>query len=141
MTTPPRQVWFFQFGCWSAIAAAMLHLAAYFAVPADLSTLDAAAVAAPHVFVVPGMFQPSLLSVTSGLSLSLALLLASIGGAGLAVVRHGGDHAKLLRGVSGAFALGTGALLVVSVAQFFGVLTFVIAVVALCFGLASVPEE
>lgn len=144
MTTPLRQVWLFRVGCWSAVGAAVLHLAAHLLVPPDLPAHAAVALAqtpAPHVFRVPGLLQPSFADVVSGLSLALPLLLASIGGAGLAVVRHGGHEPRLMRGVAGSFALGAGALLVVSIALFFGLQTFAIAIVALCFALAAVPEQ
>lgn len=144
MTTPPRQIWLFQFGCWSAVGAAVLHLAAYLAIPADLSGHAADALAQmtpPHVFRVPGLRQPVFTGILDGFSLAWPVLLASIGAAGMAVARHGRDNAKLLRGVAGAFALGTGALLVLSVVRFFSLQTFAIAIVALCFALAAVPEE
>lgn len=141
---PLRQVWLFRVACWSAVGAAVLHLAAHVLVPADLPAHAAAALAqtpAPHVFRVPGLLQPSFSDFVGGLSLSLSALLASIGGAGLAVAKHGGGDPKLMRGVAGAFALGMGALLVLSIAQFFGLQTFAIAVAALCFALAAVPEQ
>jgi tryptophan-rich sensory protein len=94
-----------------------------------------------YVIQVPGLRQPTYLGVVSALSLSYALLFATIGAAGLAVVRHGQHQPKLLRAVAGAFATGTALALVVSVVLSFSLQTFVLAVVPMCFGLAAVPEE
>lgn len=141
---PPRQIWLFQFGCWTAIAAAVVHLIAHLTVQTDFSphaTEALAQMTPPYVFRVPGLRQPTFLGVFAGLSLVLPLLLASIGAAGLAVARHGRNDRRLVRSVAGVFAIGVGTLLVVSVARFFGLQTFVIAVVAMCFALAAVPEE
>lgn len=141
--TPPRQVWLFQLGCWTAVAAALLHVSALLVVPGGLSEHATAALAQtspPHVFRVPGLRQPTFLGVLEGMSLGVPILLASIGAAGLVVARRGSADPRLVRGVAGAFALGTGALLLLSIAQFFSLLTFVLAIVAMCFALAAVPE-
>lgn len=140
MSTPPRQVWLFQFGCWSALATAVLHVVAHILVPAAAGAVAPGA-PAPHIVRVPGVLRPDVLSVLNGFSLGVAMLLASIGAAGLAVARHAGDYAVLLRRVAGAFAIGTGGLFVLSVMQFFSLQSFALSIVALCFALAAVPEE
>ena len=73
-----------------------------------------------YVILVPGLRQPTYLSIVDALSLSYAILLATIGAGGLAVVRHGRYEPTLLRSVAGALAVGTGLVLVVSVALSFG---------------------
>jgi hypothetical protein len=144
MTMPARQVGLFQLGCWVAIAVAALHAAVHVAVGTDLSPHAQAGMSMlspAYVIQVPGLRQPTYLGVVSALSLSYALLFATIGAAGLAVVRHGQHQPKLLRAVAGAFATGTALALVVSVVLSFSLQTFVLAVVPMCFGLAAVPEE
>jgi len=144
MTLPLRQQWLFQLGCWTAFAAAALHVAAHVFSMSDLSphALAGMSLLAPdYVFSLPGLRQPTYLTVVDGLSLSLPLLLATIGAAGLAVARHGNDDARLMRSVAGVFGIGLAALLVTSVALFFSALTFALALPALCFGLACVPES
>ena len=46
-----------------------------------------------HVFIVPGLRRPTFMSVLDGLSLSFAVLVATIGFAGLAVLKHGARRA------------------------------------------------
>jgi hypothetical protein len=141
---PARQVGLFQLGCWVAFVVAGLHVVAHVVGGQGASPH---AVAGMHmlppdyVVIIPGLGQPTYLGIVDALSLTYALLLATIGAAGLAVVRHGRNDPKLLRGVAGVFAIGTGMALVTSVVLSFSLQTFVLAIVAICFGLAAVPEE
>jgi hypothetical protein len=138
---PARQAWLFRLGCWVALATALAHLAAHVIVPGSLDAAPGAATATPSaVFLVPGLRQPTFVSVFDGFSLSLAVLLATLGGAGLTVANYADGSATLMRRVSRTFALGTAMLLIVSVAEFFSLVTFLIAVFALCFALAAVTE-
>lgn len=141
---PARQVWLFQLGCWVAVAAAALHVAVHVMVGGDLSPHAEAGMSMlspDYVVRVPGLRQPTYRGVVDALSLSHALLLATIGAGGLAVARHGQFNPKLLRAVAGAFAIGTGMALITSAVLSFSLETFVLAIVAICFGLAAVPEE
>jgi hypothetical protein len=143
MTMPVRQVWLFQLGCWVAFAVAVLHVGVHVLGREDLSPHAAAGLgmlSPAYVVPVPGLLQPTYTSVVDALSLSFALLFATIGAAGLAVVSHGQNEPRLLRAVARAFALGTGMALVVSVLLAFGLVTFAVAIAAMCFGLAAVPE-
>lgn len=140
----PRQVWLFQLGCWVAFATAILQVAAHVLTPivADPHVEAGLALLPPaSVFLVPGLRQPTFTSVFDGLSLSLAMLVATIGAAGLAVIRHGLESPLLMRGVARAFALGSAMLLVLSITDYFSILTFPIAVMAMCFALAAVTPE
>ncbi|HVZ21294.1 MAG TPA: hypothetical protein VG871_09550, partial [Vicinamibacterales bacterium] len=82
---PPRQVWLFQLGCWVAFATAIVHLAEHVS---GLNALPPAMVAhadgvrATYVILIPGLHQPTFLGVLNGFSLSLSLLVATIGAAG-----------------------------------------------------------
>jgi hypothetical protein len=142
--TPPRQVWLFQVGCWATFAVAVLQLAAHLAAPGALPPHAEAGLSLmppAYVFEVPGTRQPTYRGVTAGLSISLPVLLVTLGAAGLAVIRHGRDQAALVRGVAGALAAGLALLLVTSIVLFFSAVTFALAVPAMCFGLAAVPES
>ena len=81
---PPRQVWLFQLGCWVAFATAIVHLAEHVS---GLNALPPETVAhvnsahATYVIVIPGLHQPTFLGVLNGFSLSLSLLVATIGAA------------------------------------------------------------
>ena len=141
---PPRQVWLFQLGCWVAFASALVHLAEHVS---GLNALDPALVThinvarATYVIAVPGLHQPTFLSVLNGFSLSVSLLLATIGAAGLVVLKYGAEQALLLRGVSRAFGFGLGMLVVLSIEGFFSIQTFFILIAALCFALSAVSRE
>jgi hypothetical protein len=137
--TPPRQVWLFQLGCWVAFATAVLHLIGHlvFPIPTGASAITGRP---PGLFLVPGQDIPSAPDVANGFSLSWALLLATLASAGLAVGKRGFEDTVLLRGVARAYALGAAVLLVISVQNFFSLQSFFIAIVALCFALAMVPE-
>lgn len=140
--TPPRQIWLFQLGCWMTFATAVVHLLGHLLVASPSTAVAEAIQYLPgYLFLVPGQDVPSSREVTSGLSLSLSLLLATIAGAGLAVGKRGHDDPLLLRGVARAYALGLVVLLVVSILMFFSVQSFFIATTALCFGLAAVSEN
>lgn len=144
MTIPSRQLGLFRIGCWTAWLAAIVHVVAHVLASPDLSPHAAAGLSLlppDYVLRVPGLRQPTHQGVVAGLSLSLPLLLASIGAAGFAVVRHGNASASLIRAVAGAYAIGVAAVLVTSIVLFFSVQTFVIALPALCFALAAVPER
>lgn len=141
---PARQVWLFQLGCWVSFVVAALHAVMHLVGRAELSPHAQAGLAmlSPgYVIPVPGGHPPTFIGVVNALSLTFALSLLTIGAAGLAVVRQYDFTPRLLRGVAGAFALGTGLMLVVSVALAFSLQTFVLALVPICFGLACVPEE
>jgi hypothetical protein len=141
---PARQVGLFQLGCWVALAFAAFHAGVHVMGQTELSPHAQAGMSMlspAYVIQVPGLRQPTYLGVVNALSLTYALLFATIGAAGLAVIRHGQYQPRLLRAVAGAFATGTGLALVVSVVLSFSLQTFVLAVIPVCFGLAAVPEE
>ncbi len=137
--TPPRQVWLFQLGCWLAFATAVVHLAGHlFVAPVEPAVGQASRPA--YLLLVPGQDVPSPRDVADGLSLALSVLVGTLGAAGLVVHRYGSERPPLLRGVARAYAFGTAVLLVLSIANFFSVQSFFIAMTALCFALASVTE-
>lgn len=138
--TPPRQVWLFRLGCWVAFATAAIHLLAHLFMTGSPQSVDSATTWPAYLFTVPGQTIPSIGQVADGFSLSFSLLLATIAGAGLVVATRGADDPLLLRGVSRAYAMGSGVLLVISILMFFSVQSFAIAMMALCFALAAVSE-
>jgi hypothetical protein len=138
---PPRQVWLFQLGCWVACATAAVHLAGHVFVPGTAGPSELAGPAPAYLFLIPGQDVPSARQVADGFSLALALLLATLGAAGLAVLSRGHADATLMRGIARVYALGIGVILALSILSFFSLQTFFLAVAALCFGLAAVSEE
>jgi hypothetical protein len=138
---PPRQIWIFQLGCWVSCATAAVHLAGHIFVPGSTGPPPDAGASPAYLFLIPGQDVPSARQVADGFSLALALLLTTLGAAGLAVLHRGHTDAVLMRGVSRAYALGISVVLVVSVLDFFSLQTFFLAIAALCFGLATVSEE
>lgn len=95
-----------------------------------------------YVWAVPGLRQPTFVSVIDAFSLMVAMLMATVGAAGLAVIKHAPPDFIIARAVARVFAVGTAALLAVSIANAFSVETFFLALLVTCFGLCSVtPEE
>ena len=139
----PRQVWLFGVGCWTALITAVLHVAAHVASPGTGTVAGTLVdgLRPTHVWTVPGLRQPTFTSVIDAFSLMVAVLLATIGAAGLAVLKSASDDFVTARTVSRVFAIGTAATLLTSVALAFSIETFFLAVVALCFGLCSVAPE
>jgi len=132
----------FHFASWASLALAVLLLVGHVFAP-SLPPETASRLAQdppPFIWLVPGLMHPTAAGALAGLSLSVSLLAATIGAAGLVVVKRADDQI-LMRGVARAFALGTTGLLALSIADSFGVQTFVISVVALCFAMAAVPQE
>lgn len=141
---PARQVWLFQLGSWMALLVAAVHGVVHVIGRAELSAHAQAGLGLlppRYAFPVPGGAVPTFVGELQAFSLAFALWFLTIGVAGLAVVRRYDFTPRLLRGVAGAFALGTGLMLVASVVFAFSLQTFLLALVPLCFGLAAVPEE
>jgi len=132
----------FAFASWASLALAGLLVAGHVLAP-GLTPAAASLLASdppPFIWRVASLMHPNAASTLNGLSLSVALLTATMGAAGLVVVKRADDEV-LMRGVARAFAIGAGGLLALSIADSFGVHTFVISVVALCFAMAAVPQE
>ena len=126
-----------------AFAVAIVHLAAHIVGTSELSPHASAQLnmlAPSHVFVIPGIRRPLFTSVLDGLSLSLTVLVATLGAAGLSVLAHAQDE-RLLKSMARVFALGSSALLFLSISEFFSLQTFVIAMMTMCFALAAVSQE
>jgi hypothetical protein len=94
-----------------------------------------------HVWLVPGLWQPTFAGVLDGFSLTVAMLTATLGAAGLVVMHFGHAEPELTRRLARVFAIGMAMCLIVSVATMFSVETFFVATAAMCFGLASVRPE
>lgn len=142
---PRRQVWFFRFGAWTAVAFAVLHLAAHVLGVHLLAgepwrQLMASAPQTPARLL--GGAERTLVDVLDGFSLDFAVLLAALGSTALIVSRRASGDAVLMWHVARAAAVASVALLAVSMTKFFIIPTLIIAVMATCFLVASVeaPE-
>ena len=138
---PPRQLWIFKFGCWAALATAVIHLAGHLAgpqAPVNDTERQLVELATAYRFALPGGAERSLMDFMNGYSLTYALLVATIGGVGLVVEKRGRDDVTLMSGVARMFAVCTVVLLGISLSKFFIVPTLCIAVMAVCFLVASV---
>lgn len=138
---PPRQMWVFTFGCWVALAAAAIHVVGHLVVPLSPSTEEGRqlmAHASAYRFAFPGGVERTLMNLVDGFSLSYAVLLAAMGGLGLAVARRGGGDELLMASVARVSALAGVALLGLSLSYFFIAPALVIALMTVCYVLASV---
>src|SRR5262245_43613038 len=138
---PPRQLWLFKLGCWITIGTAVLYLAGHlFGVqpPASLTERQLNDLAATYRFSPPVGAARSLVDVINGMSAASALLLATIGALGLLVERRAHDDAVLMAAVARALAVCSVVLLLISLTNLFVVQTLCIAMMAVCYLVASV---
>jgi len=140
---PPRQVWLFKFGCWATIGTAVVLLVAHLAWPVlplggSASSL-AGAIEGARV-AVPGSAERSVADVLGGLNLVVALLLATMGAAGLVVQARARHDAVLMAAVARTYGVSSVALLGVSLTNFFLVSSFLIALMVISFLVAAVES-
>src|SRR5690349_18460538 len=111
---PPRQRWFFRFGCWSAFAVAVVHLVGLVAGPAapvnDIER-QIMTLATTYRFHLPGGSARSVMDFMNGFSLAFAVLMVTIGAAGLAVDRRAHANPEVMYPLARVLALSTAALL------------------------------
>ena len=110
---PPRQVWMFQFGCWAAVATAVMHVGV---------ALAARAASAGD----------------SALHLVFAVCFSTVGAVGLAVTKRGQGDPLLMYAVARCAAIASVTLLVLALAYFSVVPGMFIAAVTTCFAVAAV---
>ena len=110
---PPRQIWLFQFGCWAAVATAVMHVG--FALTARVTPPNDGA-----------------------LHLSFAVCFSTLGAVGLVVTKRGQADPLLMYAVARYAAMASVTLLVLSLAYFSIVPSMFIAAVTTCFAVAAV---
>jgi hypothetical protein len=138
---PPRQVWLFQFGCWAAVAAALVHLAGrLFWPPAPSNDTERQLIelAATYRFALPGGAARTLSDVTTGHSLIAAVLFAALGALGLIVAKRGQADAELMYVTARTATIASAAVLFISLTHFFVVPTMLFAAVTVCFAVSAV---
>ena len=138
---PPRQFWIFHFGCWVALGTAVLHLISLVVAPLPApagSDAEGLRAAAGFVVVFPDGTARALGDLLTGFNLVYVLLLATIGGVGLAAARGGRDRAGRLVDIARILAIACLALLVISLWYFFLIPTLLVAVMLVCFTLGAV---
>ena len=142
---PDRQLFLFRFGCWAAIASALVHLVGHVAgpqAPVNDTERQLATLATSYQYALPFGAMRSLMDLLNGFSLMLALQLAMMGVAGLVVAKRAHQDGPLMRAVARTFAVGGAILVVLSLRYFFLVPSMSLSVVALCFFMAAVsPPE
>jgi hypothetical protein len=138
---PPRQLWFFRFGCWATIVTAAVHLVGH-VMPPPTAVNDTERqireLASTYRFAWPGGAHRTLADFQDGFSLMFALLLVGMGCMGLVVAKRGRDDVALMSGTARTLAVTSVALMIVSLIKFFIVPTMFLAVMATCFLVASV---
>jgi hypothetical protein len=138
---PPRQAWLFRFGCWATIGTAILHVAAHLGgpqAPTNDTERQLLELATTYRYTMPGGAERSLMDLTNGLSLTMALLLATMGAVGLIVQKRARHDTTLMLAVARTMTVSSAALLAISLTNFFIVPTLCIAVMVVCFFVASV---
>jgi hypothetical protein len=138
---PFRQLLVFRLGCIAAVLTAVVHLAGHVAgpaAPANDVERDIARLATTYGYEFPGGTRRTLMDLVDGFSLTFSVLLSAVGGVGFIVQKRGRADAVLMTSVARVLAGACVVLLVVSLTHFFIVPTIFIALVAVCFAMASV---
>jgi hypothetical protein len=133
----------FTFGCWSTMAAAIIHLGGHIMgqrPPANETERRLLDLATSYAFMMPDGRSRTMVNFLDGFSLSFAVLLAAMGAIGLVVARHGSADVLLMSRVARVCALASVVLLVIAVTKFSIVSAVPIAVMATCFLVASVES-
>jgi len=133
----------FKFGCWATFATAVVQLASHLAGPQGPATdteRQLMELAGTYRFALPGGTERTFMDLVDGLSLLFALLLATLGGVGLIVQKRARHDATLMVAVARMLALSALVMLGISLTKFFIVPTLFIAVIAVCFLVASVES-
>jgi hypothetical protein len=138
---PPRQLWLFKFGCWLTIATAVLHLAVHLAgppAPSNDTEQRLWDLATTYRFALAGGAERSLMDMANGFSLIVALLLATLGGIGLIVEKRAHQDRALMSATARMMAVSAVVMLGISLTNFFIVPSLCLAMMAVCFIVASV---
>jgi hypothetical protein len=137
----PRQRWLFKVGCWTAVVTAAIHLAGQLSggpPPQNDTERQLNELATTYRFAFPGGAQRSFQDLMTGFSLAFSILLSAMGAIGLMVEKRGQSDQPLMSAVARTMA-GTGLVMVViSMYYFFIVPTMCLALITICFALASV---
>jgi hypothetical protein len=141
---PPRQLWLFKLGSWTAIAIAVAYLALHvmlFGLSATDAGRQAWAMAESSRLAIVGGGTHSLAALFGATSLMFDVLLAAIGAAGLAAARTG--DGVVVRGVARVFSIASVTLVVIALLDVSLVFAMLLAALSVCFILASVvsPES
>lgn len=140
---PPRQLWIFKFGCWTAIVTGLVHMGGHIfgSMPAANDTeRQLMNLATSYHFPLPGGANRSLMNFLDGFGLTFVLMTVMTGALGIAIARRGREDALLMTGAARVLALGYVGLLVISLQYFFIVPSLFIALVAVCFTMASIRQ-
>jgi hypothetical protein len=140
---PARQLLVFKIGCIAAILTAMLHMAGHLAgptPPANETEVKLLDLATSYKMPLPGGAQRSLMDFQTGFSLTYAVFLAMVGGAGLVVRRRASGDPLLMLAVARVFAGGGAVLVAISLTYFFIIPTICVAFMTVCFAIASVAS-
>jgi hypothetical protein len=143
MPMPQRQLWFFQFGCWSTIVTGVVHLVGYVMPqdpPANETERQLIDMATHYRFTFPGGAHRSVVDFLDGFSLAFALMLVGLGSLGLIIQKRGRHDVALMAAAARCLAVMAVVLVVISLTKFFIIPTLFLAVMATCFLVASVES-
>jgi hypothetical protein len=140
---PPRQLWLFKLGCWTAVAIAGVYLVVHvmtFGISATDAGRQALAMSESSRFAVIGGGTHSLADLLGAASLMFDILLAAMGAAGLAAAQT--SDRVVVRGVARVFSIACVTLVIIALLDVSLVFAMLLAALSVCFILASVvsPE-
>jgi hypothetical protein len=138
---PYRQLMVFRIGCIAAVLTAAVHLVGHLLgpqPPANDIERELVTLATTYEFQLPGGASRSLMDFMDGFSLMFSVLLAALGGVGYLVEKRAAGDALLMAGVARVLAGASAVALVITLTHFFIVPALLMALVAVCFAIASV---
>ena len=131
----------FKIGCLAAVFTAVVHLIGHLVgprPPANDTERELVQLATSYEFDLPGGTGRTLMEFHDGFSLIFAVLLAALGGLGYIVQKRGKDDAVLMSAVARTLAAASAVVLVITLTHFFIIPTLFMALITVCFALASV---
>ena len=131
----------FKIGCLAAWLTAVVHLVGHLSgppPPANDTERELLALATKYEYQLPGGTSRSLMDFHDGFSLMFSVLIAALGGVGYIVQKRAATDVVLMTAVARALAGAAAVLLVISLSHFFIVPTLFVALIAVCFAIASV---
>lgn len=129
-------------GCVALLIVAGLHFLGQFSTPPPGSELAVARAFMANARVPMGLgMAPSVLDITSSISLTMSILLLALGVTGLVLLRAAGDHPLVPRRIAQCYAVFIGALVVLYAAYHVPPPLVTLAVVEVLFLLALGPHR
>jgi hypothetical protein len=140
---PFRQLLVFKIGCYATLLTVAMHMFGHVVggfQPENEAEAKVIDLATNYKFALPGGAERSLMDLTNGYSLTFAMLLATVAATGLVIAKRGREDGRLMLAVARTFAIGSAVLTVIALTNFFIIPAMCLALMTVCFAIASVAS-